>query len=195
MVAIASAGAMLFVVAALFLAASAQPGLGERYYRETISPAAFIGKPVILLGESNNTGFIFERLWESTNDITVLDNASSLSAVGSRDILMIDGEWASTRPLEDLAISIRPLILQGTPVVLLNMTPDLLTIALGNDSLGFGCYSKVGSSGEWVQTIFNGLIYVPSEDRTASISLGHRDSAASFANLITALYEWSALRT
>ncbi len=194
-VVIASAGGILFVAVALFLAALAHPGIGELYYGETIVPATFIGKPVFVLGESNNTCFIVERLRESTNEVTVLEDTSNLSAVGPRDILMIDGAWASGRALVDLASHVRPLILQGTPVILLNTTPDLLNIALGNDSLEFSCCYEGESNGEWVQTMFSGLIYFPIENRTAVISLGHMDSTASFANLITSLYEWSALRT
>jgi len=42
--------------------------------------------------------------------------------------------------------------------------------------------------------MFNGFIYFPLENRTAQIALGQRDTTESFANLITTLYEWSALR-
>lgn len=194
---IAITTAVLFIVITLVFAAFAQQERGLSNYSESVGPVTYIGKPVFVLGESQNTGFIVDRLWLGTHNITVVEDISNLSVLNPGDLLMIDGEWAARYSLRDLADAIRPLILQGTPVVLLNMTSDLLNLTVENDSWQIGyCYYSVGGSQEtMVPTMFNGFIYFPSENRTDQIGLAHRDSPESFANLITTLYEWSALRT
>lgn len=148
---------VVVIVVSLSFAAPSQLGRMQSDCESLDDLVTYIGKPVCLLGKSHNTEFIIDRLWLSTHMITITENLSDLSSLSPGVLLMIDGEWAYRNSLRDLADAIRPLILQVTPVVLLNMTSDLLSLAVENTSLSIGsCYSSSNCSQETtIPTMFH----------------------------------------
>lgn len=190
-----SIAAVVVIIVSFSFAASSQLGRMQSDYESLDDFVTCVGKPVCFLGKSHNTGFIVDRLWLSTHKITITENLSDLSSLSPDVLLMIDGEWAARNSLRDLADAIRPLILQRTPVVLLNMTSDLLGLAVENTSLSIGsCYYSSNRLQEtMIPTMFHGFIYFLSEDRASQIGLGHSNSSETFAESITTLYEWSEL--
>lgn len=178
------------------LTLASQTAISRPNNEETVGYVSFIGDPVLILGESQNTRSIVERLALSTDNITVTESVSGLSAIGPGDILIIDGEWASQDSLISIAETLKPIILQGTPVLLLNMTSDVIKTALQGESLPVT--EVVFGSGDPSETailaMFNGFIYYPSDGRSASFSLGCAISLQSFDEVITKLYEWAAER-
>lgn len=90
-------------------------------------------RPVYLLGTSDSTGTILDQLRDGTSNIIQISNISQLPTNASDSILLIDRQWPLDQPNATYlktAAAIAPLILNGTPVVIINGEDFVLQLAL-----------------------------------------------------------------
>ncbi len=150
----------------------------------------FVGKPVLVLGESPNTEGIVHRLLLSTDNVTVAPNLESMPQYNFDGVIMVDGTWGSMQDLDSLAAVLAPYYFNGTPLALVNMTADVMS-AIG----AHGDHPTQGPSAisDGVPTVMWGLWRRTTGDFESCIGLG-TGSAAGYWNAITELYEWGTLR-
>jgi hypothetical protein len=144
----------------------------------------FSNSPVFVLGLSDNTNYIVNRLEFSTSDITVSDNITSLSSLKPDTIVIIDGVWLGTNSMRCVGDALRPIIIQGNPVIVLNETSDIIRFAI-DDLMG------------WSTSITNGfedtlcaIHHNPSTNGTNSCTMAV-SSDKEFEVAITTLYNWA----
>jgi hypothetical protein len=91
-------------------------------------------RAVVLLCNSGDADSLLREVREATDYITVSDNMTALSTVHYDEfILMIEGSWIDTIQKSDLVNAIKPLIFNGTPVMVINGTSEVLDQAQGSD--------------------------------------------------------------
>jgi hypothetical protein len=111
-VAVVAIGVLLMVAASLGPSAGGSPWTIKKTDRQ-----------VYLLGTSSNTDIILEQLRAGTSQIVQISSLSQLPANASNAMLFIDGQWPIGQPnatYTKTAAALAPLILNGTPVVIID---------------------------------------------------------------------------
>ena len=154
----------------------AQTSNNERSNRVT-DITIFTNNSVCLLGSSQDTKEIIETLHQCTSNLSVIDDAKELSSVGQRTMLFIDGSWLMDQDSKGITEAVAPLILQGTPVVILNGSPDILISITEENGIGvlFGYPSE------------NFSIHLnPGHTQAGSLCLGEGD----LVTTVVMMYNW-----
>jgi hypothetical protein len=153
------------------------------------SNVVFTNQTVYVFGYSPNTELIMNRLHLSTSNVTLVTNTSVLSNLTGRFVLLIDGECffnTYNYSIAETAKAVQPLILNGTPVVLLNRSVDFFYFAAPDIHFG---YSQSSSDGYTIIPLINGIKLVPGSTSASTWSLGGSINNQ-FGQSITAAYNW-----
>ena len=119
----------------------------------------FTDHPVTILGRSGLTEVITDSLEHSTSKITITDNLTDIGSTQNDTILIIDGAWVDLVSLREVADAIRPLVLNGTPTIVLGKTADFLRAAV-DDVILLG-RDGAAVNGERVFAQYNCIRYDP----------------------------------
>jgi hypothetical protein len=147
----------------------------------------FTDDPVTILGRSELTDIITDRLERSTSRITITDNLTFVASTQNDTILIIDGAWVDRVSLREVAEAIRPLILNGTPTIVLGKTVDLLRAAVDDVAMGS---SEAALDGETMIAQYNCIRY-DSETKLSeeySYTASHPDG---LEEAVTLTYNWA----
>jgi len=143
-------------------------------------------RAVVLLCNSGDADSLLREVREATDYITVSNNLSALSTIQSDEfILMMEGSWIDTVQQSDLVNAIKPLIFNGTLVIVINGTSEVLDLAQGSDY-----------SGPWMKG--DGPVYCPcwgicynmTDNSSNSMGLVRQDRDV--AILTYTSYEWGS---
>lgn len=149
----------------------------------------FTDRSVVILGTSQYSDIIEDELIKCTSKIMFIYETYALTNISNDTILMIDGAWLFTVSLRNVADGIRPLILNGTPVIVLGETANILRFAVDDIINGGGSYNT-DEGGRIYYSHFNGIIYDPDSHHVERREI--TDSyPTGLINAVSALYKWA----
>lgn len=109
----------------------------------------------------------------------------SAGAMEKRSALLVDGKWLRTKQMEAVARSIRPVILSGTPVVVIGEGHELIKHAVEGTGLA---YLQVSGS-----KILNGIAYFPGHGATEIIQVqGSLEDESDIEYAAERIVEWTS---
>jgi hypothetical protein len=186
-----------FVVGILIVLASvliiSQLSMGEGTYEEKGKhiTVTFTNQTVYILGASENTDKIVDRLQMSTSKVRVIEDPAELSLLTGKFILLIDGDCFGDQvhySVNDMALAVRPLIQQGVPVGLMNRSVDFFYFAIGNLPIAIP-EDSVYYDGVITSSMFYELAFNPLTNCTSTYCIAGNGNII-FEDKVTALYNW-----
>jgi hypothetical protein len=102
-------------------------------------------RQVYLLGTSPNTEIILEQLSQGTSKVVQINRLSELPSNASDSMLFIDGQWPIGQPnatFSRTAAAIAPLILNGTPVVIIDGDDIVIQLAIEEKNISYGSFTS-----------------------------------------------------
>lgn len=152
------------------------------------SDIKFTNQTVYVFGYSQNTELIIDRLHLSTANVTLVTSTSELSNLTGRFVLFIDGMAflnSYNNSMVETAKAVEPIILNGTPTILLNRSMDFFSFAA--PGINFG-YSESSVDGRTIIPLINGVKLVPGSTTASTWPLNWYNDQ--FDQSITAAYNW-----
>jgi hypothetical protein len=165
--------------------------------REDIFQINFTDQSVYIFGHSQNTMQIEDRLLLSTSNVTLITNVSEMANLTGRFILFVDGDcfdYPYNCSIGAAADAVRQLVLNGTPVVVLDRDVQFLALAMDgtNVSVTDISFTTGGTNVGPMNTnsMINGVRYYPDIGATSCWSIDGRRSSQ-FDESITSSYNWA----
>ncbi|WP_147654222.1 hypothetical protein [Methanomassiliicoccus luminyensis] len=126
----------LFIMPSLGAAATVQNETSIE--NELATPIGFTDRPVTLLGTSQSTDTIIKGLDFGTSNVIKLDDKEQLtSCVQTKNVLMIDGQWAKGNVDDSTISAIWNAIKSGSPVVVVGAKSDIIQRAIEGHNVTF----------------------------------------------------------
>jgi len=140
-------------------------------------------RSVYVLGISSLSGIINESLHTRTEKVFFTEDPSLLINISNETMVMIDGLWLKNVPQYEISMAIRPVILNGSPVVVIGESSRVITDAVS----GQGISILLPPS-----SVIYGIRYYQSIDCSGTLGIGGSiENTDSLSSAIALAYDWA----
>lgn len=129
---------LIIVCASIFVVFKPSENTGEYPGDPAYNKINYTNQPVTVLGKSEWTEVILDRLKLSTSRINSIGSIDELLNIDKKDMLLIDGFWidSSNVSIQKLTNALTSVFLDGIPVLMIGQTPNILYAAIDEHITG-----------------------------------------------------------